>query len=120
MKVDFQIRGLKTDKQLRNQLLSELQKLNELIPIAHAQVALERQCDSTPPFRALVLLGVPGPDIHAAARDHTWPAAWSKVTVRLQQQIKDRQNRQQARYKGKRNLHIGSRRSNGATHSRRV
>ena len=106
MKAVFHILGFKADAQFRDQLVSELQDLNDLIPIAYANISLARQHDSTPPFQAVVLLGVPGPDIHAAARDHTWPAAWLKVVARLREQIEDRQSRQQARQKGPRHLDI--------------
>ena len=99
MKIEFHIHGLKANDQLRQQLAAELQNLNDLIPIAHADVSLARQHDSTPPYQAVVLLAVPGPDIHAAARDHTWPAAWLKVTERLREQITRRRSGQQARAK---------------------
>ena len=86
MKVVFHILGLKADAQLRHQLVSALQELHDLIPIAQADISLARQHHSTPSYQAVVLLGVPGPDIHAAARDHTWPAAWLKVMNRLRRQ----------------------------------
>jgi ribosome-associated translation inhibitor RaiA len=120
MKVDYHIRGLKADGQLHGRLLAGLQELDERIPIARAAVVLERQRDSTPRYQALVLLAVPGPDIHAAARDHTWPAAWSKVTARLREQIQHRRNRQQARQKGERNLQTVRRRSSRTTRVRRT
>ena len=119
MKIEFHILGLKADDQLRNQLASDLHDLNDLIPIAYADISLARQRDSTPPFQAVVVLGVPGPDIHAAARDHTWPAAWLKVVARLRQQMEDRQSRQQARQRGPRHLDTAPRRTNGATRAGR-
>ena len=120
MKVVFHILGLEADEQVRHQLASELHDLNHLIPIAHAEISLARQLDSTPPFQAVVLLGVPGPDIHAAARDHTWRAAWIKVIARLREQMEDRQSRQQARHKSPRDLHIAPGRTNGATRAGRA
>ena len=60
---------------------------------------LEYERDYTPAFRAFALLAVPGPDIHAEARDHTLEAAWLKVTAALRKQIDRRQIRQEARVK---------------------
>ena len=119
MKVEYHIRGLRAGDQVRQQLVSGLQDLNALIPIAYADILLEKQRDSTPPYQALVLLGVPGPDIHAAARDHTWAAAWLKVTVRLRQQIEARQNRQETRRRGPRHLHTAPWRPNGVARADR-
>lgn len=120
MKIDFHILGLKADDQLRNQLASDLRDLNDLIPIAYADISLARQRDSTPPFQAVVLLGVPGPDIHAAARDHTWLAAWLKVIARLRQQMEDRRSRQQARQKGPRDVQMDPGRPTGSARAGRA
>ena len=84
---------------IQEALQRALQELNNLISIAHAHVRLEHQPDSTPPFQAVVLLAVSGPDVHAAARDHTWPAAWLKVMERLREQITRRRSGRQARAK---------------------
>jgi hypothetical protein len=112
MQVEFHILGLRDDDQLRAQLTDELQTLSSLMPIAYATISLMHQHESTPPYQAVVLLGVPGPDIHAAARDHTWPAAWCKVVARLRQQMEARQSRQQARHKGARHLDLAPGRPN--------
>lgn len=104
MKVEFHIRGFRAGDPLRQQLVSGLQDLNALLPITHADISLEKQRDHTPPYQTLVLLSVAGPDIHAAARDHTWAAAWLKVTARLRQQIEARQTRQEIRRRGPRDL----------------
>jgi hypothetical protein len=109
MQVEFHILGLRDDDQLRAQLTDELQTLSSLMPIAYATISLMHQHESTPPYQAVVLLGVPGPDIHAAARDHTWPAAWQKVVNRLREQIQQRQQGQRARQKARRTVHITSR-----------
>lgn len=106
IKVEFHLLGFKADAPLREQLASELQELNELIPIAHADIALARQREVPLPYQAVVMLGVPGPDIHAAARDHTWPAAWQKVVNRLREQIQQRRQGQRARQKARRAVHI--------------
>lgn len=114
MNIEFHILGLKAHDRLRNQLASDLHDLNDLIPIAHADITLVRQRDSTPPFQSVVLLGVPGPDIHAAARDHTWPAAWRKVIARLRQQMEDRRSRQEARLRRPRDVQMDPGRPTGS------
>jgi ribosome-associated translation inhibitor RaiA len=105
MQVEFRILGIKADDRLRGQLTADLQALNHLMPIAHAQLSLEHQHEATPAFQAVAMLAVPGPDIHAAARDHTWPAAWRKVVARLREQMEQRRSRQIARQKGQPPIH---------------
>ena len=100
MEMDFLILGMNPDDDLRNRLASDLLSLTHLIPIAHADVSLERHHTATPPFQAAAMLVVPGPDIHVSARDHTWPAAWQKVLELLREQIEQRQRRQAKRKKG--------------------
>jgi hypothetical protein len=92
MEFDFRIRGLKADAPLRRQLESDLESLNGLMPVAAAQVVLEHQKETHPPFEAVLLLKVGGPDFHAAARDHTWAGAWSKVLARVRAQMGARRN----------------------------
>lgn len=112
MQVEFHILGIKADDQLRDNLESDLRVLEGLIPIAQARVSLERQHETTPPFQAVAMLAVPGPDIHAAARDHTWPAAWQKVVARLRGQMEQRRSRQAARKSGQpQRHHPGGRRA---------
>ena len=84
---------------------ADLEDLNRLIAVASAHVALQRQREVTPPYQAVAMLAVPGPDIHAAARDHTWPAAWRKVVARLREQIEERRSQQTARQKGQPHIH---------------
>ncbi len=102
MKIQFRIRGLNANANLRAWLEKQLERLHKLIPVSTAEVVLERQPDNAPAFRAHVHLAVPGPDIHAAARDHTMEAAWLKVVKNLRQQIERRKTRQQLRHKGHR------------------
>lgn len=98
--IQFQIRELKDNHQLRRRLAADLEDLNRLIAVASARVALQHQPGITPPYQAVVMLAVPGPDIRAAARDYTWPAAWRKVVTRLREQIEERRGRQMTRQKG--------------------
>ncbi len=102
MKIQFRIRGLNASASLRAWLEQQLERLQSLIPVTTAEVVLEQQRDNAPAFRAHVHLAVPGPDIHAAARDHTLEAAWLKVTKNLRQQIERRKTRQQLRHKSHR------------------
>jgi len=101
MQIEFHTLGTQADSRLRGEIDSELQVLNELMPITHAHLSLERQHEATPPYQAVATLAVPGPDIHAAARDHTLPAAWRKVAARLREQIEQRRSRHVARKKGR-------------------
>ncbi|MEK7684795.1 MAG: HPF/RaiA family ribosome-associated protein [Verrucomicrobiota bacterium] len=105
MKTQFRIRGLKDDDGMRRQLEADLEDLSRLIAVDSAQVALQHQHVATPSYQAVAMLSVPGPDIHAAARDHTWPAAWRKVVTRLREQIEERRNQQTARKKGQPHIH---------------
>ncbi|MBI2926827.1 MAG: HPF/RaiA family ribosome-associated protein [Verrucomicrobia bacterium] len=105
MKIQFRIREMQDDDGMRRQLEADLEDLNRLLPVASAHVALERQRDVTPPYQAAVMLAVPGPDIHAAARDHTWLAAWRKVVTRLREQIEERRSRQTDRQKNQPHIH---------------
>ena len=82
-----------------------MNSLDRLIPISSAQVVLEHQRNTAPAFCASVDLAVPGPDIHAAARDHTLEAAVLKVARRLEEQIEARKNRQQLRLKSRQQCH---------------
>ncbi len=99
MKAQFLTRGLSVSADSRSWLEQTLQHLQALISISAAAVVLEHTRDHTPAFRAFVLLAVPGPDIHAEARDHTLEATWLKVTTALRKQIEQRKARQEARVK---------------------
>jgi ribosome-associated translation inhibitor RaiA len=105
MIIKFHIRDLKDDAQLRNTVQADLEKLSQLIDVTSAHVELHCQREITPPCQATVMLAVPGPDIHAAARDYAWPVAWHKVVTRLREQIAARKNRQSSRQKGEPRVH---------------
>ena len=115
MKIQFHIRGLNTNAHLRRVLEGSVQRLQACIPIGDVAVVLDRQIGATPPFRAFVQLAVPGPDIHAEARDHTLEAAWLKVLATLRRQIERRALQRQARQKRNGLLRApASRRTRGA------
>jgi ribosome-associated translation inhibitor RaiA len=93
MTIQLQIRGMNDEAGLRRQVESDLGTLNRLLAVASARVGLQHERDVTPACQAVVMLTVSGPDIHAAARDHTWPAVWQKVVARLREQIVQRRSR---------------------------
>jgi ribosome-associated translation inhibitor RaiA len=99
MKIEYQLRGLNPRAATGRPLDQHLERLDRLLPITSAQVVLEHQRNAAPAFSASVDLAVPGPDIHAAARDHTLEAAVLKVARRLEEQIEARKNRQDLRLK---------------------
>ena len=120
MKIQFRIRGLNANASLRTWLEQQLERLHRLIPVSAAEVVLEHQREATPGFRAQVHLAVPGPDIHADARDHTLEAVWLKVTKKLRQQIERRKTRQQFRLKGQRQHPLTASRWSGALVAARI
>jgi nucleotide-binding universal stress UspA family protein/ribosome-associated translation inhibitor RaiA len=103
MKIQYLLRGLPPRVVTDRPLDPHLERLDRLIAIDSAQVMLEHQPNAAPAFCASVDLAVPGPDIHAAARDHTLEAAVLKVARRLEDQIESRKNRQQLRLKRREN-----------------
>jgi ribosome-associated translation inhibitor RaiA len=109
MIIQFQMQEVNVDDQLRQQVEADLHEINRLMAIATADVTLRWQQEIAPPCQAAVTLTVPGPDIHAAARDYTWPAAWRKVLMRLREQVLERRLRQTSRRKGEpRDNHLAS------------
>ncbi|HOB97444.1 MAG TPA: HPF/RaiA family ribosome-associated protein [Verrucomicrobiota bacterium] len=102
MKIHYQVRGMPTAIADDRPMDLQLEHLDRLLPISRAHVVVERQPNTTPAFRASVDLAVSGPDIHAAARDHTLEAVLLKVARRLEEQIQGRKNRQQLRLKDRR------------------
>jgi ribosomal subunit interface protein len=104
MKIQFRVCGLNANASLHGWLEKQLERLHSLIPVSDAHVALERQREATPGFCAHVHLAVPGPDIHATARDHTVQAAWLKVFRNLKRQIERRKTKQAVRAKTNRQV----------------
>jgi ribosome-associated translation inhibitor RaiA len=102
MKILFYTRGFNVRKHSRQLLEQPIEQLQDLVSITRTAVVLERRREDAPAFRAFVSLAVPGPDIHAEARDHTLKAAWLKVTAALRKQIEKRKAKQLARIKSTR------------------
>ena len=101
MNLNVQLRGIKNCGGLDLLIEEYLHALRLLIPISSARVVLERQHAVAPAFRAFAHLAVAGPDIHAAARDHTLLAAWHKLARNLTKQFQRRMSQQQLRLKGR-------------------
>ena len=120
MKIQFHVLGFDINSGLRRRLERPLERLQSLIAVTAAAVVLEQRRDDAPPFRAFVSLAVPGPDIHAEARDHTLEAAWLKVTTAWRQQIERRKTGQQLRRKSHRQHPLTAGRWSGAPGGGRV
>jgi ribosomal subunit interface protein len=101
MKILLRYCGLNARASWRGLVEAQLKRLEGLAAIASARVTLERQHESRPGFRVLTLLEVPGPDVHAEARDHTLQAALLKVVKELERQIRSRRSRRVDRWKSK-------------------
>ena len=99
MEIQFHIRGLNVNPGFHRRLEQTLEGFQRLISVSVAAVVLEHRRDDPSAFRAYVALAVPGPDIHAEARDHTLEATWLKVATALRRQIDQRKSRQDARVK---------------------
>ena len=101
MNLQVQLRGMRNCGGLDLLIKESLNALRRLIPISTARVVLEQQHGTAPAYRVFAHLAVPGPDIHAAARDHTLLAAWHKLAGNLKKQFQRRATRQQLRLKGR-------------------
>ncbi len=99
MKILLKYCGLNARASWKALVEAQLKRLEHLAAIACAQVTLEWQHGVKPAFRVLTLLEVPGPDVHAEARDHTLPAALLKVVKDLEHQIRARRNRRAGKWK---------------------
>lgn len=113
MNIQYQLRGLPPRSVAERPLDGALEALEQSIPISSARVLLEHQPNAAPAFCVSVELAVPGPDIHAAARDHTLEAAILKAIRRLEEQILGRQSRQQRRPKHREPCRGGARQWSG-------
>ena len=105
MKILLRYCGLNARASWQGLVEAQLRKLENLAAIASARVTLEWQREVKPAFRVLTLLEVPGPDVHAEARDHTLQAALLKVVKDLERQIRSRRRRRAERWKS--NLRLG-------------
>ena len=107
MEILYQLHGLDQHAPTERIFAQHLKQLDQIIPISTALVVLEHQPNASPPFCASVEMSVPGPDFHAAARDHTLEAVVLKVLRRLEDQVEVRKRSQQLRLKRRDHPHAG-------------
>jgi ribosome-associated translation inhibitor RaiA len=93
MKTTLRCLGLDAHATWQSLVIEQLHRLKSLTDIESAEVILERQRDSSPAYRARMLLMVPGPDYHADAMDYTLTAALHKIVEDLARQIRARQTK---------------------------
>jgi ribosome-associated translation inhibitor RaiA len=103
-KINLLYRGLKPRALWESLVSSQIARLQHLASIASARITLERQPDSSAPFRVQAILEVPGPDYHAEATDYTLRAALLNVADNLRRQMKSRKDQQVHRRKNKTRL----------------
>jgi ribosome-associated translation inhibitor RaiA len=99
MKIEMKMRSLDRINGLRGCVEQELKDLQRELSIESAHVVLEQEGAKSPSCRASVWLVIPGPDLHAAASDHTILAAWRKVHGELKRQIRERKSHRTLRLK---------------------
>lgn len=90
MIIIFIHRWLRPDKELQEIICERIKRLAKLLHIEVAEVTLERNGPSGPPFTARILLAVAGPDLYAEERNHTPEATIHKVLDKLARQIERR------------------------------
>jgi ribosome-associated translation inhibitor RaiA len=101
MNINVKFSGMQNTGGLDSLVADNLRALHNMVPISTAKVVLERQHAAAPAFCASAHLAVPGPDIHATARDHTLQAAWRKLVGNLKKQFQRRMAHHQFRLKGR-------------------
>ncbi len=111
MKVDVRLKGWKSDARIRRFVEEQLECLPNFGFVSNAQVLLVRSNGGTTPWTASAHLAVPGPDLKAEGRDHTFEAAWRKVMDALHGQLADRAARRRHRHDERRKLRFPGRSS---------
>lgn len=97
MKLDVRLKGWKSDARIRRFVQEQLECLPNFGYVSDAQVVLVRAGNGGPAWTAKAHLAVPGPDLKAEGRDHTFEAAWRKVMDALHGQLADRAARRRHR-----------------------
>ncbi|HYP16077.1 MAG TPA: HPF/RaiA family ribosome-associated protein [Opitutus sp.] len=72
--------------------------------IDEAIIQLHEEREASPRFFVTILLRLPGPDIHASARDHTAGVALRKALDSVESQIETRHGRRRWRWRAQRPL----------------
>jgi ribosome-associated translation inhibitor RaiA len=93
MKFILNHRWLRPDEKISAQLKQKISKLTGLVRIEAAEVTLEKNAASSPPYSAKVHLVIPGPDLYAEEKDHTPEATIHKVLAKLARQIRHRKQK---------------------------
>src|SRR6266581_3974809 len=106
MKTTLRYLSLNAQATWQRQVEEQLKHLHGLTAITAAEVVLEHELEAKPAFRVQVRLEVPGPALHAEARDNTLEAALLKATQDLEHQLQARQRRRIER--GKSKLQLGA------------
>ena len=100
MKFILNHRWLRPDENLSAQVEQKISKLTGLVRIEAAEVTLEKNAASSPPFSAKVHLVIPGPDLYAEEKDHTPEATIHKVLAKLSRQIRQRKEKLRSKRRG--------------------
>ena len=98
MKLDVRLKGWKSDARIRRFVQDQLECLPRIGFVSDAQVVLVHARQGGPAWTARAHLAVPGPDLKAEGRDHTFEAAWRKVMDALHGQLNDRASRRRHRH----------------------
>jgi ribosome-associated translation inhibitor RaiA len=93
MKFILNHRWLRPDEKLSVRVKQKISKLAGLVRIEAAEVTLEKNTASSPPYSAKVHLVIPGPDLYAEEKDHTPEATIHKVLGKLSRQIRHRKQK---------------------------
>ncbi len=99
MRTSIRVFGIAKSALCRAATEQQLSRLEALADISTAEAVVARSTTLNPPYHVHVVLAVPGPDIHAAAADHTFAAAIRKVMKKLEHQIAARKSRRLERRK---------------------
>ena len=109
MKLDIRLRGSRSSARIYRFIQDQLGRLPDLGLVSDARIVLVRSGEETPAWTARAHLAVPGPDLRAEARDHTFEAAWRKVMSLLYAQIEHRRERRRHRLNERRRLRPATR-----------
>lgn len=101
MKTTLRCFGFDAHAAWQDLVMEQLRWLKNLTDIESVEVIMEQRRDSSPAYRARVLLVVPGPDFHAEAKDYTLAAALHKAVEDLARQIRARRTKRVERRKSR-------------------
>jgi ribosome-associated translation inhibitor RaiA len=96
MKLTIKHHDLRSTDELDSLVEEQLLRITPRICVEEAVVALGCYRDRSPPYRAMIRIVTPGPDLEVEASDHTPVAAFRQAMNDLDQQL-DRRGRNRAR-----------------------